>query len=730
MRLAIWTISILMVGSRLWSQETTGIEGRVTDARTGLPVSSALVQIIHTAIETQTDASGTFRFLSLTPGSYDLKFSTIGYRSLQISSVVTAVGTVSRMDVRLQPDPLNLPEMTVRATADPSAGVLSGAKIISRADIQAIKPFDLPDLLEKQGLAGVVSDGTPGGRRAVTIRGSASDQVLVLIDGQPINEAADGIADLSRISLAEILQVEFYPQAPAMLGSQAIGGVINIITLRPGFNQTRLQAGAGAFGNRQGSIALGRVWGTWPLLGVFEHRESEGRYRYRVMPDDGIDVFTRNVEQTLVRTGADFRRDFLSLKMDTPGLAEFVYRRTFLYRHNPDYLPLPVYSHEAVTADDRQEFTLTSKSGDRWYRPTTVAKFEGYSQQTSTDYGPQYPLLNQVSNLRGEVYSAKADWTMQTDWRQIAFGTGIHYERLWSDNLQGGYAGRLHEFAFLQVQGEPFVERKLPAKLAIFTGVRADLYQNQQPFIHPKLGLEIGGGEAVAWSLRGEYAGAYHLPSFNALFWQEDLQSRGNPELEPERSLNREIAARIGYQGLELGLVWFDRQIWDMIYWRMDFENKWKPLNLRSAQVYGTEITLQGRLGEGLGSLNLNASHRWMRSQNQSGEPNTDGMILPYRPLNTTTLSLQENLYYFSTDLTARWISRRFTTEANTLSLSPYTVWDAGLTKIINLAPNNFNLTLRGEVRNLFDRSYRIIDNAPMPLREFWITVAIENSTH
>lgn len=725
----LFTLFLLLLAGNVSAQEGSGIEGRISDARTGLPLSSARVVVAGTAGQTQTDAAGDFRLLPLSPGCYDLQISRMGYKPQTISGIAVTPGNVTRSDVRLQPDPLVLPEMTVSVQASARAGEYAGARVISQADIQAAKPRDLPDLLEKQGLISVVSDGSPGGRRSVTIRGSASDQVLVLLDGHPLNESADGVADLSRLSLAEVKQVEIYPQAPAMLGAQAIGGVINIITLKPGLNETRLQASAGQYGDRQGSLTLGRAISNrpaWPVLGVFEHRESDGRYRYQVVPDDGIDLFTRNVGQTLTRTGADYRRDLLSLKLDFPGPVEAAWRRTFLHRHNPDYLPLTTQPHESVTDDDRQEFTLEIKPGRAWYQPAVTGTVESYSQQTSTDYGPQYPLLNSFSNLRGEVYSVQSSWSAQPDWREISFGLGTHYERLWSNNLQGGYAGRVHEFGYVQVQGNPLESYGLPIRTAVFTGVRTDLYQGQNPFIHPNLGLELGGGEALVWSLRTQMAPAYHLPTFNALFWQEDLQSRGNPDLKPERSLNREISGKIGWKGMGLNVSWFDRQIWDMIYWRLDFDNKWKPLNLRRAHVYGVEIALNGHLGQGLGALDLNATHSWMRAIDRSGEPNTDGMLLPYRPENTTTLSLKENLKIAGADLTARWVSRRYTTEANTQWLSPYQVWDAGLTKTVNFTSSKTVLSLRAEVRNLFNRSYRIINDAPVPLREFWLSASLE----
>ncbi|HDH58137.1 MAG TPA: TonB-dependent receptor, partial [Bacteroidetes bacterium] len=195
--------------------------------------------------------------------------------------------------------------------------------------------------------------------------------------------------------------------------------------------------------------------------------------------------------------------------------------------------------------------------------------------------------------------------------------------------------------------------------------------------------------------------------------------------LKPERSQNQELQAGIGCQYLEIGISYFDRDIWDLIYWRLDFDNRWKPLNLSRAWIYGTEYSLKGSTGQGGFRSEVTLSHRWMRAINLSGEPNTHGNFLPYRPQNSTTLSLRQSLKYLTVDLSARWVDRRFTNEPNTKSLSPYKVWDLGISKRLQLFNSDANLDLRAEIRNLFNENYRIVSGAPVPLREWWISATI-----
>ena len=81
----------------------------------------------------------------------------------------------------------------------------------------------------------VSPSGGPGGNASVFIRGTNSDQVLVLRDGMPINDAADpsGAFNFGVDTLADVERIEVIrgPMA-ALYGSGAIGGVINLITRR------------------------------------------------------------------------------------------------------------------------------------------------------------------------------------------------------------------------------------------------------------------------------------------------------------------------------------------------------------------------------------------------------------------------------------------------------------------------------------------------------------------
>lgn len=711
----------------LKAQEVANLQGCVSDAERGLPLPNCHVFLWGTIYSAITDERGRFYFFNLPADEYDLLVTHIGYNDAEITNIFVSPQISTPIELLLTPRPIIMPEVTVDFDQEPKEGSFSGGRIISRETLRRTNVSDIARVLEIEGVATIVTDGNPGGSQKVSIRGSNSDQVLVLLDGQPLNNPADGTADLAKISLNEVQRIEVYPQSPSSLGAQAIGGVINIITLKPGEDQFSVEATASEYGEKRGSILVGQTVFGRPFLAAFEHRESTGEYSYTIVSDDGLDLFTRNVGQTFNRTGADYRRDYFSLRFIPIAPLSLGYRRTILFRHNPDYLPVVPLEHESSTRDEEQEFTFSVREGAAWFQPEVRCKVENYWQRTKTDFGSDYPLLYSETDLKGEAYLADVRWHRKgLDWQELHFGGGIDFERLWSDNLQNGYAERLHQFGYWQSQGNPIEGRPTPVDIGLFSGVRMDAYEDQELFIHPRLGLQFSGGERIKWSLRGEVAGEYKLPSFNALFWQEDLQAAGNPDLKPERSQNREISADIRWDMFTFNITGFDRQVWDLIYWRLNFDNRWKPLNLSRARIYGTATSLRVETRQSPWQSQLSLSCQWMKSVNLTGEPNTDGKMLPYRPEFTSTLSFVQRFYTLQFDASSRWISRRYTNEANTKSLVPYHVWDAGLSRHFNIGSPIMMLSLRLEARNLFNEEYRIVDTAPTPLRELWISVRVE----
>jgi vitamin B12 transporter len=183
-----------------------------------------------------------------------------------------------------------LPDITVTADRieEPIGETGASVTIIPAAEIEKLGSKGLADAL--RGVAGIDVDEA-GGVGAVTeirLRGSNPGQTLVLIDGVRIGNpsSTDGSVDFGNLSVVDIERIEVLrgPQS-ALYGSDAMGGVINIITRKGGKTPHRsVTVEAGSYGTISTRATMSGGDDNWTYsLGVNAlHADGFPRYGYRV----------------------------------------------------------------------------------------------------------------------------------------------------------------------------------------------------------------------------------------------------------------------------------------------------------------------------------------------------------------------------------------------------------------------------------------------------------------
>ena len=130
--------------------------------------------------------------------------------------------------------------------------------VISRDDIELSLASDLSELLRFEAGLDIGRNGGPGQATSLFLRGTESNHTLVLIDGVRINPGTIGGAALQHIAPEVIERVEIVKGArSALYGSDAIGGVINIITRRTDSSFAEGAVGGGSFDSVSGNFAGG-----------------------------------------------------------------------------------------------------------------------------------------------------------------------------------------------------------------------------------------------------------------------------------------------------------------------------------------------------------------------------------------------------------------------------------------------------------------------------------------
>ncbi len=183
-----------------------------------------------------------------------------------------------------------LPELVVTAdrTPEPIGNTGSAISVVNNATLQATNPGSLVDALRTVPGLDISESGGPGATANVRIRGANTGQTLVMIDGIRINDptAASGDFDFAILGPSAIDHVEVLrgPQS-ALYGSDAIGGVINIITKSgKGPAQFSARTEAGSYGTINSSAAVTGSQGPWTYAVTGGAGRSTGfsRYGYRI----------------------------------------------------------------------------------------------------------------------------------------------------------------------------------------------------------------------------------------------------------------------------------------------------------------------------------------------------------------------------------------------------------------------------------------------------------------
>jgi vitamin B12 transporter len=135
----------------------------------------------------------------------------------------------------------------------------SSVTVVTAKEIERDQKRTLPDVLRTVPGLNIVQTGGPGGKTSVFMRGSNSNHTKVLIDGIDANDPSqDGVFDFGQVLTSDIEQVEVLrgPQS-SLYGSDAIGGVVNIVTKTgegPAQFTGRLEGGSFGTFNQSGSV--------------------------------------------------------------------------------------------------------------------------------------------------------------------------------------------------------------------------------------------------------------------------------------------------------------------------------------------------------------------------------------------------------------------------------------------------------------------------------------------
>jgi len=504
--LMLFPIVVLAIGNNL--------SGSISDSESGEPLGYANVFFEGVDVGTITNEYGYFSFSELPFDEGILKVSMMGYEPVSTS---IRFPIKMSLDLRLEKTLIEMSSIVITGTKTERylKDVPVTTQVIKGAKLRESGPMDVSQILnELTGVAVVENQFGTG----IELGGFGADHILVLIDGMEILGRTNGQLDISQIATDQIERIEVVKGASsALYGSEAMGGIINVITKKPQKDFNILLSGdAGSYGRLNGDITLMGGVGNWRSK-LFANRRKYG----------GND----SNNNSLWENGSSYTKYNTGLRIDNPGILDGILRldsRVFFETQN--------LNTENIFEDVTDNLRLTNR-----------LEYEGNRKTIQYKTGLEYSYFNHLYEqfVMSSGYKKSSDRTIDnlfkvdmTFQREISNhlmngGIGYEYESIESDRINTNKQNSNLIFGFAQD------EWHLNQKLTFLAGFRIDDHSLYGSYLSPKFSIMFKP-EPIS-RIRFSYGNGFKAPTFKELFLdyhilQIGYNIIGNPDLEPEIS--------------------------------------------------------------------------------------------------------------------------------------------------------------------------------------------------
>lgn len=601
------------------------------------------------------------------------------------------------------------------------------------------------DLLSEAPGVQVRRFGGLGAFSTISIRGSAANQVQIYLDGIPLSRARSNVVDLSGLPLDSLERIEVYRGTAPIGFSGGIGGVVNLVT-QPASEtpRTELSASYGSFDTRKAIAAHSqRVKGT-DFLGYVTYLGSEGDFTFKGSPEEEGEEADVPVTKTRINNEFDSVDALLKASRGlgrgwTADLTtELFYRDGGVPGDEND---------QARNASLRQWRSLNylrlrsdGTLADDLDASATIFGIYQRDELEDKDSPPELGLSRQDrkdedtlvgGNLSGTYWLLAAhpiDWFAELSYESFSGFNGEESGALRNEPDQN----RLTASLATQPQIELFDGRVLIVPTSRYEHLRDSV--SELPRVSSVAPGPRETKDTDLWSpsvgaqlrllpqlrLRGNVGRFQRAPTFLELFGNSGVV-RGNPDLDPEKALNRDIGLvaevdRLGWlSDIYVEYAYFNNDIDDVIVLVQVSQDTFRPRNVGKARIRGHEFTLRTVFLDHFRlSLNYTNQDAEIRSGSQKGNQ------LPGRPgdelyLRTEVFNRFGTLFY-----EFNLVGENFVGEANLSHVPTRKVHTLGITSSI---PSW--LTIGFEARNVTDDQISDVLGFPLPGLSFFGTVRV-----
>lgn len=624
--------------------------------------------------------------------------------SAATAALLLIADTAAAQSAAAVTDPSLLDDVVVTANRSAQAAdrVGQSVTVLTTADIQASQTVAVADLLIRTPGVNVTRTGGMGSVTALRIRGAESDQTVAIIDGVKLNDPSGtgGGYNFGNLLVGDIARMEVLRGAQSTLwGSQAIGGVVNIVTAVPTEPfEASLSAEAGSRGTTylRGGIGGADERATW-RLGASRY-DTDGFSTFaRGREDDGYENFGlsgRANVRIVEGVSLDLRAVWSNGTVDIDGFPA----------------PLFAFGDTRETARTKELVAYTGLNFDLLDGRLSNRVAYAYTRTDRRNENPDQTVTPITFDAEGEN-------------RRVEYQGVLDVREGWTAT----FGAEREESEFTTRSPSSFAPNPAPAVAdAAINGVYAQLQAEVSPGLtltggvrrddHDAFGGKTLGQAAVAWSLdsgtilRASFGQGFKAPSLYQLY-----SDFGNTTLRPEEAdgWDAGVEHSLLRGALVLSATWFGRETTNQIDFvscpsaatpataPLCFRNGVRRFgyyaNIALSEADGVELAADYEIG----AFSIHANYTRTNTENRTPGANL-GRELARRPSETANLTATYVWPFgLSTAVAVQHAGDSFDNASNATRLEGYTLVDLRASY-----PINETLDVYGRIENVGDEVY------------------------
>ena len=566
---------------------------------------------------------------------------------------------------------------------------------------------NLSDALQRSNALFIKSYGL-GSLSTASFRGTTAAQTATLWNGFNLQSPMNGLLDYALVpmSIQDDISIS-YGGASALFGSSAIGGTIllnNRIKLNSGF-LVKVGGSLGSFGNHRQSMQLGWSNEKFGLFVRLFNHQAANNYPFYNTAEIGKPL--QYQEHAQLKQQGILAENYIKLTNQQ------ILSIRFWFQDSWREIPADLLSGVSLQEQKDKFYRSTAEWSRKGKRSQTQIRMAHFDEEIV--YDDPAIQLHAKSNSKNTILEAENNFAIipQLIWN---LGANATFSRAKGTDYVKEHVAQDRQSIFSALNFE--VERlKWKSKLSL----RKEHYGSQ----FAPITLSVGSEKIFLsnWKIRTSVSRNYRIPTFNDLFWKEQMAS-GNADLKAESGWSGDlgISENFDWKWMSIESDWtvFTSEVKDMIVWTPNSSAIWIPQNINSVWARGLEAKLKLGFKYRKISLEFLPNYAYTLSNENvrySGNDATYGKQLSYVPKERAQLEGILRFKGFSLSYLHQYTGIRYTTADHSQYLKAFTSgsWQAG--KKISFKKLDLNAYFR--INNCWNVQYQLLAWRPMPLRHY-----------